>query len=189
MLSNSWITLQNIYAGSGVIPSAVLYRVVVITLNTECLLCGPTGQHKGTVRMQCEVRKHVFIQHSFRLLMSLIEQLLWLNKMFSYPSTETFISKKKFVDYLCLIVNTKSLLLIVSEYSMSVIKRPTTTDHTGPVTIRTRPNTEHCWLAYKAPTTPWRWQPFAETCRGRIWNVLIKIYYFLEHLLVISQRE
>jgi hypothetical protein len=44
-------------------------------------------------------------------------------------------------------------------------------------------------VAYKAPTTPWRWQPFAETCRGRIWNALIKIHYFLEHLLVILQRN
>jgi hypothetical protein len=44
--------------------------------------------------------------------------------------------------------------------------------------------------AYKAPTNPWRWQPFAETCRGRIWNVLIKkIHYFLEHLWVVSQRK
>jgi hypothetical protein len=43
-------------------------------------------------------------------------------------------------------------------------------------------------VAYKAPTTPWRWQPFVETRRDRIWNALIKIHYFLEHLLVISQR-
>jgi hypothetical protein len=44
----------------------------------------------------------------------------------------------------------------------------------GRVIIRIRPNTEHCWVAYKAPTTPWIWQPFAETCRGRMWNALIK---------------
>jgi hypothetical protein len=30
------------------------------------------------------------------------------------------------------------------------------------------------WIAYKALTTPWGWQPNAETCRERIWNVLIK---------------
>jgi hypothetical protein len=29
------------------------------------------------------------------------------------------------------------------------------------------------WVAYKALTTPWGWQPYAETCRGRIWNVVI----------------
>jgi hypothetical protein len=61
-------------------------------------------------------------------------------------------------------------------------------DYTGRTIIRIRPNTEHCWVAYKAPTTPCKWQPFVETCRGRIWNVLIKIHYFLENLLVISQR-
>jgi hypothetical protein len=44
------------------------------------------------------------------------------------------------------------------------------------------------WIAYKTLTTPWRWQPFAETCRRRIWNVFIKIHYFLEHLLVVLQR-
>jgi hypothetical protein len=63
-----------------------------------------------------------------------------------------------------------------------------TTDHMGRVIIRIRPYTENCWVAYMAPTTPWRWKPLAETCRGRIWNVLIKIYYFLEHLLVISRQ-
>jgi hypothetical protein len=30
------------------------------------------------------------------------------------------------------------------------------------------------WVAYKALMIPWGWQPYAETCRGRIWNVLIK---------------
>jgi hypothetical protein len=30
------------------------------------------------------------------------------------------------------------------------------------------------WLPYRALTTPLGWQPYAETCRGRIWNVLIK---------------
>jgi hypothetical protein len=29
-------------------------------------------------------------------------------------------------------------------------------------------------VAWKEPTTPRTWQPFDETCRGRIWNVLIK---------------
>jgi hypothetical protein len=29
------------------------------------------------------------------------------------------------------------------------------------------------WVAYKALTTPRGWQPYAETCRDRIWNVLI----------------
>jgi hypothetical protein len=33
----------------------------------------------------------------------------------------------------------------------------------------------------------WGWQPYAETCRGKILNVLIKIPYFLRHLLVFSQ--
>jgi hypothetical protein len=42
------------------------------------------------------------------------------------------------------------------------------------VIIRIHPNTEHCWVAHTAPTTPWRWQLFAETCRGRIWNALIQ---------------
>jgi hypothetical protein len=47
---------------------------------------------------------------------------------------------------------------------------PHWTDH-NPYT----PTTQNiAWVAYKAPTTPWRWQPFAETCRGRIWNALIK---------------
>jgi hypothetical protein len=55
----------------------------------------------------------------------------------------------------------------------------TTTGHRGRVITRKRPYTNHCSVAYKAPTTPWRWQPFAETCRGRIWNVLIKIHYVL----------
>jgi hypothetical protein len=35
---------------------------------------------------------------------------------------------------------------------------------------------------------PWRWQPLAETCRGKIWNTLIKSSSSLTHLLVISQR-
>jgi hypothetical protein len=52
---------------------------------------------------------------------------------------------------------------------------------------RVRIMTKHRALL-KAPTTPWRWQPFAETCRGRIWNALIKIHYFLEQMLLISQR-
>jgi hypothetical protein len=44
------------------------------------------------------------------------------------------------------------------------------------------------WLAYQALTTPWGWQPYGETCRGKkIWNVLIKIHYFFEHLLVFLQ--
>jgi hypothetical protein len=44
------------------------------------------------------------------------------------------------------------------------------------------------WVAYQVLTTPWRWQPCAEKCRGRkIWNVLIKIHCFLEHLLVFLQ--
>jgi hypothetical protein len=30
------------------------------------------------------------------------------------------------------------------------------------------------WVAYIALTTPWGWQPYAETCRSRIWKVLIK---------------
>jgi hypothetical protein len=44
-------------------------------------------------------------------------------------------------------------------------------------------------VAYQALTTPWGWQPYAKTCRGRKknWNVLIKIHYFLEHLLVFLQ--
>jgi hypothetical protein len=35
-----------------------------------------------------------------------------------------------------------------------------------------------------ALTTHWGWQSYAKTCRGRIWNVLIKIHYFVERLLV-----
>jgi hypothetical protein len=34
-------------------------------------------------------------------------------------------------------------------------------------------------VTYKASTTPWRWQSFAETCRGRIWNALINSTTFL----------
>jgi hypothetical protein len=49
-------------------------------------------------------------------------------------------------------------------------------------------NTDIAWVAYKAPTTPWRWQPLAETCRGKIWNTLIKSTSSLTRLLVISQR-
>jgi hypothetical protein len=30
------------------------------------------------------------------------------------------------------------------------------------------------WVAYRALTTPWGWLPYAETCRGKIWNALIK---------------
>jgi hypothetical protein len=30
------------------------------------------------------------------------------------------------------------------------------------------------WVAYRALTTPWGWQPYATTCWGRIWNILIK---------------
>jgi hypothetical protein len=45
------------------------------------------------------------------------------------------------------------------------------------------------WVAYTASTTPWRWQPFAETCRGRIWNALIKSITSLRHLLVISHKK
>jgi hypothetical protein len=32
---------------------------------------------------------------------------------------------------------------------------------------------------------PWRWQPLSETCRGKIWNTLIKSTSSLTHLLVI----
>jgi hypothetical protein len=46
-------------------------------------------------------------------------------------------------------------------------------------------NTDVTWVAYKAPMTPWRWHPLAETCRGKIWNTLIKSTSFLMHLLVI----
>jgi hypothetical protein len=35
-------------------------------------------------------------------------------------------------------------------------------------------NTDITSVACKAHTTPWRWQPFAETCRGKIWNTVIK---------------
>jgi hypothetical protein len=49
-------------------------------------------------------------------------------------------------------------------------------------------NTDNAWVAYKAPTPPWRWQPLAETCRGKIWNTLIKSTSSLTHLLVILQR-
>jgi hypothetical protein len=55
----------------------------------------------------------------------------------------------------------------------------------GSCTHSTTQNTT--WVAYKALTTPWGWQPYAETCRGRIWNILIKIHYFLEHLLFFLQ--
>jgi hypothetical protein len=45
------------------------------------------------------------------------------------------------------------------------------------------------WVGYKEITTPWGWHSYAETCRGRkIWNILIKIQYFLEHLLVFLKR-
>jgi hypothetical protein len=45
------------------------------------------------------------------------------------------------------------------------------------------------WVAYQALTTPWEWQPYAKTFRSRkIWNVLIKIHYFLEHLFVFYKR-
>jgi hypothetical protein len=41
------------------------------------------------------------------------------------------------------------------------------------------------WVAYKALTTPWGWQPYAETCRSRIiWNILI-IYPLLSQALLI----
>jgi hypothetical protein len=41
------------------------------------------------------------------------------------------------------------------------------------------------WPVPCGQLTPWGWQPYAETCWGRIWNILIKkIHYFLEHLLV-----
>jgi hypothetical protein len=30
------------------------------------------------------------------------------------------------------------------------------------------------YVAWKAPTNPWRWQPFAETCRGIIWKRINK---------------
>jgi hypothetical protein len=50
-------------------------------------------------------------------------------------------------------------------------------------------NTDIAGVAYKAPTTPWRWQPLAETCRGKIWNTLIKFTSSLTHLLVILQRH
>jgi hypothetical protein len=44
------------------------------------------------------------------------------------------------------------------------------------------------WVAYQTLTTPWGWKPYAETFRsGNIRNVLIKIHYFLEHLLVFLQ--
>jgi hypothetical protein len=49
-------------------------------------------------------------------------------------------------------------------------------------------NTDIAWVAYKAPMTPWRWQPLAETCRGKIWNTSIKSTSSLTNLLVIWQR-
>jgi hypothetical protein len=66
----------------------------------------------------------------------------------------------------------------------------TTSGHTGRTITCIRPQHRHCWVAYKAPTTPWRWQQFGETCRGKkIWNTLIKPTSSLTHLLVISQRH
>jgi hypothetical protein len=38
------------------------------------------------------------------------------------------------------------------------------------------------WVAYKALRTPRAWQPYAETCLGRFWSVLI--IKNTEHLLV-----
>jgi hypothetical protein len=37
--------------------------------------------------------------------------------------------------------------------------------------------------------TPWGWQPYAETCRGKkdLEHINKKIHYFLEHLLVFLQ--
>jgi hypothetical protein len=65
----------------------------------------------------------------------------------------------------------------------------TTTDHTGRVIICIRPYPEHYLSSLdKTATKPWKWQPFVETCQGRIWNALIKIHYYLEHLLAILQR-
>jgi hypothetical protein len=53
------------------------------------------------------------------------------------------------------------------------------TDHSPHTPIREN----IAWVAYQALTTPWEWQPYAKTCRGRkIWNVLIKILYFVQHL-------
>jgi hypothetical protein len=53
---------------------------------------------------------------------------------------------------------------------------------------KTAPVTVVAWVAYQALTTPWGWQLYTQTCRGRKkWNVLIKIHYFLEHLLVFLQ--
>jgi hypothetical protein len=49
-------------------------------------------------------------------------------------------------------------------------------------------NIDIAWVAYQSPTTPWRWQPLAETWRGKIWNALIKSTSSLTHLLVILQR-
>jgi hypothetical protein len=56
----------------------------------------------------------------------------------------------------------------------------------GPLPIYAH-NTDIAWVAYRATTTPWRWQPFAETCQGKIWNALIKSTSSLMHLFVILQ--
>jgi hypothetical protein len=63
-----------------------------------------------------------------------------------------------------------SVLWACADYDPSRVAscRSTTTGHTGQVIVI--------------------WQPYAETCRGRnIWNVLLKIHYFREHLLVFLQ--
>jgi hypothetical protein len=61
---------------------------------------------------------------------------------------------------------------------------PHLTDH-NPYTPTTQTLLE---LLIKHLRRPWRWQPLAETCWGRIWNTLIKSTSYLTHLLVIAHR-
>jgi hypothetical protein len=61
--------------------------------------------------------------------------------------------------------------------------------HQWPHWTGIRPHKDIAWVAYKAPTTPWRWQPLAERGRGKIWNTLIKSNSSLTHLLVILRRS
>jgi hypothetical protein len=51
-----------------------------------------------------------------------------------------------------------------------------TTGHTGQIVIHIHPQHRYCLSSFWGNTTLWWWQWISETCWGKIWNVINKLY-------------
>jgi hypothetical protein len=112
------------------------------------------------------------------MLQEVMEFFKWIRSKFSYPDMfrhMVAILRGSWVPDKLL--KQCSVLWACADYVRTITRpmwpvvvecpRHSTTGHT-PITQNI------AWVAYQALTTPWEWQPYAETCRGRkIWNVLI----------------